>query len=382
METHINLSAPVENTARVLQAGTMFDHPPTDRIDRTWHVHLPIEGQPWQVGLIVGPSGAGKSSVARECFPVQPDPTWSDDTSILDDFPEGMGIHDIVDLLTSVGLGSTPSWMRPYRTLSTGEQFRASCARRLAEAPEGEVIVIDEFTSVVDRQVAQVASHTLSKTVRRTDRQLVAVTCHYDVVEWLQPDWVYQPHADTFTWRSVQPRPGVDVGIYPIHNAAWRVFAPHHYLSEYHQAAAHCFGAFIDGQCVAFQSYRHFQHPYAKNLKLGHRLVVLPDWQGLGLGALLNETVADMLYRQGWRFRAVVAHPAMIRVLSRSPRWQMVAHTTKPSELRNESRVPRWAKQQSDPRRFNTYSFEYVPPAVAAVPPASRTGGTASDRRR
>lgn len=342
----------------------MFDHPPTDHVDRTWNVHLPVEDQPWSVGLIVGPSGAGKSSVARACFPVRPEPKWSSDRSVLDEFPDGMGIRDIVGLLTSVGLGSTPSWMRPYSTLSTGEQFRAMCARRIAEAPEGEVIVIDEFTSVVDRQVAQVASHTLQRTVRRDERQLVAVTCHYDVVEWLQPDWIYQPHADAFAWRSVQPRPGVDVGVYPVDRSAWRVFAPHHYLSEYHQPAAQCFGAFVDGQCVGFVSYRHFQHPSAKNLKLGHRLVVLPDWQGLSIGIVMVEAIADLLYRQGNRFRAVVAHPAMIRVMTRSPRWQLAAHVTKPGELGTLSKVPRWRKQQSDPRRLNTYSFEYVPPAV------------------
>lgn len=363
MDATVTRTVPIANTARVLQAGTMFDHPPADHIERTWNVHLPVEAQSWSVGLVVGPSGAGKSSVVQECFPVQDPPEWHDDRSVLDDFPADLSIRDIVDLLTSVGLGSTPSWMRPYKTLSTGEQFRASCARRLAEVPPGEVVVIDEFTSVVDRHVAQVASHTLQKTVRRTGRQLVAVTCHYDVVDWLQPDWIYQPHADDFAWRSVQPRPGVDVGIYPVDNAAWRVFAPHHYLSDYHQAAAHCFGAFVDEQCVAFCSYRHFQHPTAKNLKLGHRLVVLPDWQGLGLSAVIVEVVADMLYEQGMRFRAIVAHPAMIRVMARSPRWQMVAHTTKGSELGTKSKVPRWRKAQSNIRRFNTYSFEYVPPA-------------------
>jgi len=367
METQITLKAPVSNTARIMQAATMFDHPPTDTIERTWDVHLPIETQPWSVGLIVGPSGAGKSSVARQCFPVRPDPKWGKDVSVLDAFPKAMGIRDIVDLLTSVGLGSTPAWMRPYRTLSTGEQFRAMCARRIAEAPEGEVIVIDEFTSVVDRQVAQVASHTLQKTVRRDERQLVAVTCHYDVVEWLQPDWVYQPHADDFTWRSVQPRPRVDVGVYPVDRAAWRVFGPHHYLSAYHQPAAQCFGAFVDDQCVAFCSYRHFQHPHAHNLKLGHRLVVLPDWQGLGIGMQLVEVMAASLYRQGFRFRSLVAHPAMIRVMARSPRWQLVAHVKKPTELGTKSKVPRWRDAQSSPRRFNTYSFEYVPAAVTTT---------------
>src|SRR5262245_52574341 len=192
----------------------------------------------------------------------------------------------------------------------------------------------------------------------------------------MQPEYDYQPHADKFTWRSVQPRPQVDVGIYPVDHAAWRMFAPHHYLSDYHQPAAHCFGAFVDSQCVAFVSYRHFQHPSAKNLKLGHRLVVLPDWQGLGIGGVLNEFVGSMLYEQGYRFRAIVAHPAMIRILARSPRWQLVAHATEPSQLGTLSKVPRWRKAQSNVRRLNTYSFEYVPPVT--VPPDAARAATAS----
>jgi ABC-type ATPase with predicted acetyltransferase domain len=67
-------------------------------------------------------------------------------------------------------------------------------ARALSE--DTDMVVIDEFTSVVDRQVAQVASHTVQKAVRRTPgRQFVAVTCHYDVTDWLQPDWVYDVAA-------------------------------------------------------------------------------------------------------------------------------------------------------------------------------------------
>ena len=49
-----------------------------------------------------------------------------------------------------VGLGDVPTWLRPYRVLSTGQQFRANLARVLCEAPAR--VVIDEFTSVVDRK--------------------------------------------------------------------------------------------------------------------------------------------------------------------------------------------------------------------------------------
>src|SRR4030095_13282412 len=85
---------------------------------------------------------------------------WPLDRSVVDAFPSRLSVKDVIGALTSVGFGSPPSWLRPYQALSTGEQFRATAARALAEAAsrEAPLVVLDEFTSVVDRQVAQVAS--------------------------------------------------------------------------------------------------------------------------------------------------------------------------------------------------------------------------------
>lgn len=66
--------------------------------------------------------------------------------------------------------------------------MRVELARAMLES---DFIVFDEFTSVVDRQVAQTASMAINKAVHRMDKQFIAVTCHYDVLEWLQPDWVF-----------------------------------------------------------------------------------------------------------------------------------------------------------------------------------------------
>jgi hypothetical protein len=67
--------------------------------------------------------------------------------------------------------------------LSTGQQFRCNLARAVALA--ADPIVFDEFTSVVDRTVAQIGSAAVAREVRRRKLRFVAVTCHEDV-EWLQ----------------------------------------------------------------------------------------------------------------------------------------------------------------------------------------------------
>jgi ABC-type transport system involved in cytochrome bd biosynthesis fused ATPase/permease subunit len=54
-----------------------------------------------------------------------------------------------------------------------------------------EFVVFDEFTSVVDRNVAQTCCVATTKAVRKLNKQFVAVSCHFDILEWLQPDWVF-----------------------------------------------------------------------------------------------------------------------------------------------------------------------------------------------
>ena len=70
-----------------------------------------------------------------------------------------------------------------------GEKFRVDIVRRFLEFPDP--IVIKEFTSVVDRQVAKIGSHAIQKCVRKNNWKLVVITCYYNIEEWLQPDWIY-----------------------------------------------------------------------------------------------------------------------------------------------------------------------------------------------
>ena len=195
MQATVSVESEVVRSPRVMQVEGIFDVPPSQRIAHRWDVELPIEDKSWNVGLIVGPSGSGKSTVARHLFGTQLEiferlrRDWHDARSLLDSFPGPMGVKDIVELLSSVGFSSPPSWVKPFRVLSNGEQFRVLMARLLAETSlSGETAAVDEFTSVVDRTVAKIGSCAIAKTVRRRNQRFVAVTCHEDVEQWLQPD--------------------------------------------------------------------------------------------------------------------------------------------------------------------------------------------------
>ena len=71
---------------------------------------------------------------------------------------------------------------------------------------DNDIFVFDEFTSVVDRNVAQVSSLAIQKAIRRSGggKKFVAVTCHYDVQDWLMPDWVFNTDNMTFTTYNVE----------------------------------------------------------------------------------------------------------------------------------------------------------------------------------
>src|SRR5262245_54605791 len=105
MRTHIAVSSPVERTPRVQQIEGMFDLKPAERSSIEWNVDLPIEDRPWNIGLIVGPSGSGKSTVARRLFGEvlarqEQIPAWPDNRALLDAFPAGMPVKEIVTLLS------------------------------------------------------------------------------------------------------------------------------------------------------------------------------------------------------------------------------------------------------------------------------------------
>ena len=146
---------------------------------------LPIEEKDWRVGLVVGPSGSGKTSIGKRLGNLW-QPQWPARKPIVDAIAAKGDFNDVTGALAAVGLGSVPTWLRPYGVLSNGEKFRADLARLVAEPVQG-TIVLDEFTSVVDRQIAKVGAAAFAKAWRRKAAgQVVALSCHYDVADWLE----------------------------------------------------------------------------------------------------------------------------------------------------------------------------------------------------
>lgn len=352
----------IERSSRVKLLEGLFDLPATGASKLEWTVDLPLDSKEWQIGLIVGPSGCGKSTIARELWPAAMVDgfDWSPTAALVDGFPAEMKIKEITALLSSVGFSSPPAWLRPFRCLSNGEQFRATVARALAE--NRELCVIDEFTSVVDRTVARIGSAAIAKTIRsRRAGRFVAVSCHDDVVDWLQPDWVFEPATGEFRWRSLQQRPTIQLEVHRCPRSYWRMFAHHHYLSGELSPTADCWLGSVNGKPAVFAANITRQHP-AGTWRGEHRLVCLPDFQGVGIGNAMSEFVASVYAGLGETYRSVSGHPAIIAHRTRSPLWECQRKTSMAAV--HLGRIGKARKTITSSSGRLTASFRYVGPRL------------------
>lgn len=274
----------------------------------------------WQIGVIFGHSGTGKTVIARELFKDKVINGFQYcKSSVLDDMPENKTVDEIVQSFNSVGFSSPPSWLKPYNVLSNGEKMRVDLARAILS--DFELFVFDEFTSVVDRDVAKISSAAISKAIKRTNKKFIAISCHDDILDWIEPDWIFNTNDMSFKYtRGLLQRPQIKIDVLE-QKQMWKFFRKYHYLSGDINNSSRQFVGYYNDRPIVFCAVLHFPHAQIKNMKRVSRLVVLPDYQGVGIGFKMLNFIADVF--KDYRFLITTTTPALINSFLKSKKWRV-----------------------------------------------------------
>lgn len=286
----------------------------------------------WNIGVVVGPSGSGKTSIGKMIFGGENKiydyhDGWDADKPIIDCIAPGGDFNEVTGALANVGLGDVPAWLRPFRVLSNGEQFRAGLARVVCERPQE--IVIDEFTSVIDRQIAKIGSQAFQKAWRRNNPggKVVLLTPHYDILEWVQPDWVIDTKTKTFSKEHLQ-RPKINLDIWQVNSDYWKFYKPHYYLNLPMPIAAQYFIGTVDGELACHIAISPM---FQCGGYRGTRLVTMPEWQGAGVGSkflnFMGQYCIDGKARCNKHLPMYfhTSHPQLCGYLRHSKKWVQVS---------------------------------------------------------
>ncbi len=283
----------------------------------------------WNIGVIYGGSGTGKTTLLKE-FGNLKNEIFDDKRALISNF-DWLEPKEATFLLTSMGLGSVPTWLRPFNTLSNGEQYRAELAYKVGKATNKDIILIDEFTSVVDRDVAKSMSNALQKYIKRENKRIVLASCHFDIIEWLRPDWVYSPLKGRVERNALarQSRPKIKLSIFRCRYEAWKLFKQHHYLTEDLQKSAETFMIEFNGQYIGFFGILPFPGVGDAKTRRLSRMVILPDFQGLGIGTQVFNYLCALYMKEGHQMYVRTVSPGLGKFLEKNENWKATSSNGK-----------------------------------------------------
>ena len=186
------------------------------------------------------------------------------------------------------------------------------------------MILVDEYTSVVDRNVAKSMSNALQKYIRKEKKQIILATCHYDILEWLRPDWIYDLNKGGALEKGdcLRQRPQISLSVYRSTYDTWNIFKKHHYMTEEMNKSASCFVFSWEKQLVAFVGVLPQPSGYFDKAVRGTRTVVLPDFQGLGIGSRITDFIASIYKQAGYRYFTKTVNPKLGEYRNHSKKWK------------------------------------------------------------
>ncbi len=375
---HVKLQTEVSKTFHAQLAAQSLDIDTEAKSVHELEINAVLDTD-FSIGLIVGSSGSGKTTLARSIFGAESFNSYLDGgRAVIDQFPEGMNYEERAAALTGIGLSSVPCWIKPAHTLSNGQRARAEAALALAHSTGAEkIIAIDEWTSVVDRTVAKAMSHCVQKYARRAKRKIVLLSCHFDVAEWLDPDWIIDCNSATFIDRRLLPaaerarKERLEFEVREVTSGSWSQFSKYHYLNaRLPGGRIFHFGLFRrdNGAQIGYNCLVNYV-PHADKSKpmIMHvsRTVIHPDYTGMGLGIQLDSAVAEygssiLKYRVMAKFSSIPFY----KMMSKHAHWRYIKTDRQIGKMKvgsiDRGNQQRASKSTGFRENIKTYTFEYI----------------------
>ena len=303
---------------------------------------LPTDG----IVLIVGTSGSGKSTILNtlgNSSQIQFNPS----TTVIENFSTAERGEE---LLLACGLRTIPAWFRTPNTLSNGEHHRFVMALCLDQG----INTIDEFTSVVDRDTAKSLAYSVRQYYDKSSRTdpLYIASCHRDIVEWLDPDYIYDTDMQELSARRSLHlrlgRPELTLTIRSSSADYWKYFSRFHYLDSALSKSAHYYVLLLGDKPIGFHAAIHSTNRDIHSYWRGHRTVILPEFQGMGIGTAFSDAIAEIYVSKGLRYFSKTAHPSFGEHREKSPLWR-------PTSMNRKSRVGSYLNKDGTARKMSGY---------------------------
>lgn len=373
MQTYeLTLKSEVFRTFRCQKAADSLDIDIEKKSIHHFKVDADIEND-FNIGLIVGSSGSGKTTLTKkifgdDCFKIE----INEDLPIIDQLPKNLSYEECANILSGIGLNSVPCWIRPFKTLSNGQKARAEAAILMTKNKNN--IVIDEWTSVVDRVVAKAMSHCVQKFARKMNKKIILCSCHYDIIDWVNPDWIIDCNNQTFIDRRSlrqderERKEKIEFTLRKVDKSTWKNFSKYHYLSEKLPGGKiYCFGLFHLENQIGFQCFAQYVPTRkdtisSKQIYHFNRTVIHPDYSGLGLGIkMINETSSILKNEYGYKIMGKFSSIPVYKAMIKNNKWVMkyIKRDLMKSKLGGGCKSNNRNKGGFR-TKVKTYSFEFV----------------------
>ena len=175
--------------------------------------------------------------------------------------------------------------------------------------------------------------------------------------------WEY--HKDKSRYLSTKlTKPKINVDIIHGDRRLWDVFKKHHYLSEDLPIATRCFFAVWGNNIIGFSATISlpgkipplYEGDIRKKWR-ACRTVIIPDFQGLGIGTRFSAALADLHIEQGYRYFSKTSHMRMGFYREKSPIWKATA--TNLADRSKSTKGKSWSHLNIEKERI-CYSHEYI----------------------